>query len=370
MLRQKEKYLSPDDGGRSPIKKSRGKLPDIEKALSNWVKKRQREGSQLSDTMIREKALFFASTVGGPDGRLKILNSNWLAEFKQKNCLTIPASRNNSIDTANSLDSSSNEHSVVQTPNVLSPDPSATTSPSSVSPKQEQDEPTRASAHTTPKLDSSDFTGGLPQYNNSVRGKSRSPSVSNQANGLFTCEDPFEMSGDAKPPNGAGNPKRPRSQTFPITATEPGVVPNGTSDHTSPKSQPVCQTSMAAPAIAGDEVHCPTEATAMKRNHSNPEIKITPMRPPPLPKSSTASSPVNSPDSPTQDEARKALELVMNYFQHQPSGLVAQDYVTIGKLMERLELAQNQAAAQRSLQRIDEYPDGHRVCKKRSIHII
>lgn len=93
------------------------------------------------------------------------------------------------------------------------------------------------------------------------------------------------------------------------------------------------------------------------------------MQPPPLPNSATV-SPISSPGSPTHDEARRALELVVNYFNNQPTGLGAQDYLTIGKLMEKLELAQNQAAGLRGLHRIDEHADGHRVSKKRSIHTL
>ncbi|KAJ5465181.1 uncharacterized protein N7458_000867 [Penicillium daleae] len=38
------------------------------------------------------------------------------------------------------------------------------------------------------------------------------------------------------------------------------------------------------------------------------------------------------------DEARQAMELVMNYFRHHPSGMAPQEYITFGKLRERIEL--------------------------------
>lgn len=38
VLRQKEKYLSHDDGSRSPAKRLKGRSPDIERALANWAK--------------------------------------------------------------------------------------------------------------------------------------------------------------------------------------------------------------------------------------------------------------------------------------------------------------------------------------------
>jgi hypothetical protein len=114
----------------------------------------------------------------------------------------------------------------------------------------------------------------------------------------------------------------------------------------------------------------PDERPLIKRNRSNPEIKTTSMQPPPLPKSNTV-SPVSTPGSPTQDEARRALELVMSYFQNQPTGLGPQEYISIGKLMEKLELAQNQASGlPGGLHRIDEHADSPRVSKKRSIHTL
>ena len=46
-----------------------------------------------------------------------------------------------------------------------------------------------------------------------------------------------------------------------------------------------------------------------------------------------------SPSSPSQDDARKALELVIDYCQNELSGMLEpQDYVTIGRLMEKLNL--------------------------------
>lgn len=43
--------------------------------------------------------------------------------------------------------------------------------------------------------------------------------------------------------------------------------------------------------------------------------------------------------SPTPEDARRALEVVMAFFQHQPSGVVdPQEYMAMGKLMEKLRL--------------------------------
>jgi hypothetical protein len=127
---------------------------------------------------------------------------------------------------------------------------------------------------------------------------------------------------------------------------------------------------LQSPLELGDEESKPIgldHAIVIKRNRSNPEIKTISMPPP---SKSTTISPTSSPGSPTQDEARRALELVMSYFEHQPAGLAAQEYLTIGKLMERLEIAKSQSGSLFSgLPRIDEHEDiAPRVTKKRSIH--
>src|SRR5437764_6291750 len=87
VLRQKEKYLFPDDGSRSPVKRSKGKFPDIERALSVWAKNSQKHGIHVTDSMIKEKARFFATTVGNSESHLKANSTSWLEKFKQKNNL-------------------------------------------------------------------------------------------------------------------------------------------------------------------------------------------------------------------------------------------------------------------------------------------
>ncbi|KAF2195583.1 CenpB-DNA-bind-domain-containing protein [Zopfia rhizophila CBS 207.26] len=114
VLRQKEKYLYQDDGSRSPIKRSKGKFPDIERALSNWARNHQRQGLPLSDVMIREKARFFATTIGNSESHLKANSTSWLEKFKQKNNLMRAKSGKSSI--AEESEGTSNPPSTAQTP--------------------------------------------------------------------------------------------------------------------------------------------------------------------------------------------------------------------------------------------------------------
>jgi hypothetical protein len=67
------------------------------------------------------------------------------------------------------------------------------------------------------------------------------------------------------------------------------------------------------------------------------------MQPPPLPTSASenkGSSTNSTSVTPSQEEAARALELVMSFFQSQTADFVVepQDYVAIGKLMEKLRI--------------------------------
>ena len=48
VFRQKEKYLIQDDGSKSPVKRAKGRSPDIERALAVWAK------DQVSPSSHRE----------------------------------------------------------------------------------------------------------------------------------------------------------------------------------------------------------------------------------------------------------------------------------------------------------------------------
>ncbi|KAJ9200281.1 hypothetical protein DTO164E3_2988 [Paecilomyces variotii] len=376
VLRQKEKYLNPDDGSRSPIKRAKGRVPDIEKALSNWARNYQRQGYPLTDAMIREKAHFFATTCGSPDGKEKVLTTAWLEKFKQKNNLLGAKSRKGSIDTASDigspsqLNTNSSTASASQTPSGVSPiSPGGLTTPSPVSPPANQDSLRKDS------LQGFDFGNDYrPTHAQSTTSLDTAPSLTASMaspTSPFVSDSPYTPTLQNGLPSIGSNSSRPRSQTFPLAAAiEPGLLsPNGSADQLTPKN--VLQESMSTSVLDSpldDAALDSDEPTTIRRNHSSPEIKTQLMQPPPLPKSNTT-SPISAPSSPTQDEARRALELVMNYFQNQPSGLGAHDFMTIGKLMEKLELAQNQASIlPGGLHRIDEREDGLRVSKKRSIH--
>jgi hypothetical protein len=361
-LRNKDKYLFPDDGSRSPIKRSKGKFPDIERALSNWARNHQRQGLPLSDSIIRDKARFFATTVGNSESHLKVNSNSWLEKFKQKNHLLGAKSRKPS--DANDSDTGFNGDSLSgpQTPNGISPiSPTGYASPSPLSPRGSRDSvktespdsymdfsyrhvhsqsaTSLASCYSESTAPSS-FTGG-PQSPNS-------PFFGSDPNSATSPYAPSQLPRFMT--SMSANTARPRSQTFPMLGIETNQgTPPGPGEYTPKQIQQI----MSAPAL-----ETPVEELSesplgnasimhhqQSRSGSNPNHTSSPtlMAPPPHP-STTSSSPntstLSSPVSPpSQDEARRAMELVMNFFQNQPTGLVdSQEFIIMGKLMEKLKV--------------------------------
>lgn len=86
------------------------------------------------------------------------------------------------------------------------------------------------------------------------------------------------------------------------------------------------------------------------------------MQPPPLPTTSgqaddKCSSCTDSLSmTPSQEEAARALELVMSFFQSQNAGFVVepQEYVTIGKLMEKLRIKRDSEGLSSDMRRVSE----------------
>lgn len=93
-----------------------------------------------------------------------------------------------------------------------------------------------------------------------------------------------------------------------------------------------------------------TQATP-SLSHSSP---ITP---------SSAISSVAGPGSPTLDETRRALEVVMSYLQHQPQiSVEPKELIFMGSLMERLRLQGSRQGSVSSVGAGTEMPGGmHRI---------
>lgn len=375
VLRQKEKYLYQDDGSRSPIKRSKGKFPDIERALANWARNHQKQGLPLTDNIIREKAKFFATTVGNNDSHLKANSTSWLEKFKQKNNLLGSKSRKGSI--AEESEGTSNPPSNVHTPGGISP-----TSPSGVSPS-----PLSVSAKLskeelkTESPDIQDFSNHRRPFH-SQSSTSLSSVFTDTAPSSFSAgptsptslSSPFFTPDSATGPNpfigrgqpGSSNFQRPRSQTFPmLVGVEQYMSPPPSSEALTPKF--LNSTALDSPM---DEFQ-PSLAAIDDAMQASPTTVTNSMQPPPLP-NGVSTAPVSIsmqqsgtlqtisegmlPMSPSQEEAARALELVWTFFQQQHEGFVVepQEYVTIGKLMEKLKIKRGSESLPSGMRRTSE----------------
>jgi hypothetical protein len=371
VLRQKEKYLYQDDGSRSPIRKNKGKFPDIERALSNWAIKYEKKGHTLNDGMIREKARFFATTVGSSESHVKVNSSAWLEKFKQKYGLMGAKSRKVSLST-DDVERHSTPMSSSQTPIDGSPPPSGTTSPPS--------QLTSTKSEENMKTDSPDSYVDFNNPNQPFHCQSStslSSVFTDTAGSTFSAGPTSPTSPFFTPDSGCGpspfvpqqphgiagsgqtGPSRPRSQTFPVPAGVDSYISPASSESLTPKYLPA--TTLESPV----DVHSGSGGEQIHTRGSNESMNT--MQPPPLPSTGTpnisistqqnqksayqqhtpispASAHTMSPTSPSSDDARRALELLMNFFQSQPNGFVEpQEYMTIGKLMEKLRLQQGRS---------------------------
>ena len=361
------------------MKRSKGKFPDIERALSNWARNHQRQGLPLSDAIIRDKARFFAATVGTSECHDKVNSSSWLEKFKQKNHLLGAKPRKssqNSSDGRRSSESKSGSH----TPNGLSPVSPLETAP--LSPKQGQEYPK---------------TGSPDSYGNLTYRHTHSQSTTSLASCLSDNTNPSSFTSDIRSPTSpffspnpscgpspfipqqaqlspiAANSIRPRSQTFPMVGIEPSYI--SPTPSTEPLTPKYLQRSVAMPSMESSlselsEPHLSIEHSLHQPPHGLPNYTTSPssMAPPPMPTLTTGPSPISSPTiPPSQDEARQALEVLMTFFEHQPSGAVdPQEYFTMGKLMEKLKLQGGLPGGMQAMQTPER--DVAPVAKKRSIN--
>ena len=397
VLRQKDKYLYPDDGSRSPIKRSKGKFPDIERALANWARNHQRQRLPLSDDMIRDKARFFATTVGSQECHTKVNSSVWLEKFKQKNqLLGAKAASKGSTATDSDAGPNSESKSGSETPNGISPVSPGTVHPGS--PDLHQDD--MKSESPTGYMDFVDYQHPYSQSATSlVSSYSDNTIMSTFSGDVRSPTSPFFSSASSCGPSPCiASPQthlptlasaasiRPRRGTYPTISPDPSYMnlPDA-AEPAIPKylQAPLITSALESPLEEMDEPILDLDAGMLHRSHgatrtnspNQSQPAASSMAPPPNP-TIRPSSPnggsgggLSSTGTPSQDEARRALEVLMTFFKHQPSGVDPQEYITMGKLMEKLKLQTNSLPGGMHSVGVNERGEGGLpINRKRSIH--
>lgn len=381
VLRQKDKYLQKQvDGVKSPERRAKGKSPDIEKTLSNWVSKEQKKGTILTDKVIRDKAQYFAS-VSGPDHAAPnpASNASWLKAFKRSHNIhrngtdqdELAPTDSESVPKTVSRPRSAEDNSP-QSPKAETPPLQSMTQGMKREGSPDMESP-EGFADLTTTLSGNSFSAAFAETPSS----SFSPiSVLSPSSPFFNPDPSSANSGPLfrrvgrlkmteEDSSDHGNFERSRNQNFPLI--HQGLL-YGDALGEVPQYVPVNELDspmhdMSPPSESIDQAMNDTSVESFDASAGQPQTMgpMSPnhaMHPPPAPfpflarRPSSQSTSISThetrfavaPTYPSQEEARQALQIVWQYFASQPHGaenrLDMEETAMMGKFMEKLKIRQ------------------------------
>lgn len=406
VLSRKDKWLNPEDRSNSPIKKTKGKIPDIDKTLANWLRNEQQKGRLVSDSEIQEQARMYARPFR--EAETKINNPSWLEKFKQKHSLggrlirrasetNIPSAGSSKLSTTSPVLANSQPSSAISSASPVHQQSASPFSGGRVGGEGEKEgrgssmmmdfneAPPAASGNSFKHSGPNHSTTSLSSvFNSETAGSSFSENtISPTGTGQFTFSpDPnvggFLPADHARQiPSGGSNFQRPRSQTFPTLdleymnqSTSQGnepLTPKFASAHpgsTAPSSaldSPAHEFASAGPFGLDNTMSPHLQPSHPTLHHSSSAGSLhgrggqqqQQQSTTPIIGSASLSSVASSPVSPSQDEARRAADTLLSFIANSgPHGLVDQnDYNAVIRLTEKLRLhqqAHQQAASARA----------------------
>lgn len=324
------------------MKRSKGKFPDIERALAVWAKNTRKQGVALTDMMIREKAKFFAMSVGISDSQFKANSAGWLEKFKQKNNLHANGRGRSESDVtglgrmSSVLSSPRQGHSRTEsTPLFKQESASSLGSPLMRESKSQDSNQTQ-----TESPESYMEFGGFKQMQTpgSTSTTSMSSMFTDTASSFTGPASPTSpFFSDARTDSGRPSPgypsraripgvqQRPRSQTFPMALDPTYISPPPSSEPLTPK---LLQTAAPPPELTSPAPDVPHPLASPRDTPISSHTTV-----------SGHSAPSTPMGSPSREDAYRALEVVMSFMRQQPVGFVEpDDYVLVGKLLGRFGL--------------------------------
>ncbi|TDZ23609.1 Tigger transposable element-derived protein 6 [Colletotrichum orbiculare MAFF 240422] len=375
VLRNKEKYLNPEaDRSQSPAGRRhvKGKFPDIDRAVTSWYRRQHSAGLSPGDDEILEQARHFSRTThGGSDaGQTKSINTTWLERFKQRNILVAGRlSRRASETNITHHSKLSGSPSV----GVSSISPASPTGPQSPLSADRSDDDVvhglgfvnygessaykHSNSQSTTSLNSALTDAGNSSFSGSALSPTATFTFSPDPNaGAFLNSDASRrVQGGA-----ASNFQRPRSQTFPTLDLE-YMNQAASTEPMTPKYQPAStapSSALESPIYEMTTHHFALDngiASSPHLHHSSSSSSIA---------GRSATTPAgSSPTSPTQEDARKAADTLLSFFQSTASsGLVDKnEFEVMLKLTEKLRVHQqhiNKISAPQPLGGLDRIPEG------------
>lgn len=317
--------LPPPEDVVSPGKKSKAKLPDFEKTLANWIRNQQKKGLPVSDDDLKKRARVFSFS---RSDQATVSSTKWLEEFKQKNRLGKYADIPDRSGTLNT-----------DTSPVGSPDsddseaPIATAEDLQLSTKDKEED-----------YFDFDFKSPIPEERDSHPIMSPAPTAAPEHDHEMT-DLPMEPSFD----EAAKHVNRQRSQTLPHL----GDYSNGSPLPAMPILDAKPPLSRAMTTSLAAEIHVDPVMT-IKRHKSVPDIHeelneahFSSLHPPPM----LPASVVSNIGAPAEDDNIKALHAIKQLLQDNPGVADADDYLAIGKLMEKMKLLKSPTPSTISLGR-------------------
>jgi len=355
VLRHKEKYLGQqEERSSSPIKRTKGKGVDIEKALTNYVRNAQKTGMSVTGEDIKEKARLFSATMGSVAEYGKS-NSVWLDKFMLKHGigqgkLMRRASETNIPDSVRGSPSLS----ASQPSSAISPaSPSAHLSPSPLSANRSEEDKEGVGNYMDFNSAPSSYKHSNSQSTTSLSSAFTDTATSSFSGSALSPTAPFNFSPDPNaggfiadqnrqipPPGGpASNFQRPRSQTFPTLDIE--YMNQQSTEPQTPKyhvSSTAPSSALESPANEsnGPPFNLDSTVTSPQLRHSSSNSSMTGRATTPA----TAASPI----SPTQEDARRAADTLLSFIQSASGFVDHNEYLAVVRLTEKLRIQQSQMA--------------------------
>lgn len=357
----------PKDESVSPGKKSKAKLPDFEKTLTNWVKNQQKKGLPITDEDLRKQAQVFSFS---RSDQAVVSSASWLEKFKRKNHL-VPQKGD---PEATLVDSSTT--SVAETP----VDGSPTSSNGLVSPPM-----SAIDKNDNESIIKVESTQDFFDFEDQKEAFEHSPSMSQELeeaideteSGFIPSPVPSEMvCGD---PDGialldgmddiTGASTRQRSQTY---SHAPNIAGSSRPSSAGQKAPSLPVRSLTS-TVADARPASVDPRQMMKRHKSVPDIhnpeqvQYSSMQPPPLPRSADA-SPISNPASPAEEDKNiLALHSIKALLEQNPNVAEPDDYLAIGKLMQKMKILRPVPSVLPGGMHPIDIMDSPRISKKRTI---
>ncbi|PHH82421.1 hypothetical protein CDD83_3274 [Cordyceps sp. RAO-2017] len=367
VLRHRDQYLKREQEPDFAFKRAKGKHPDFDRTLSNYVRRQQQRGFDIKDEEIMEQARLFARASGNQEGLLGTLTPTWLQKFKQKHGigsgrLMRRASEANIPDSAR-MSTAPGAAGKAATPSVISPvSPTQPLSPLSGSRSDEdlhkdtiEFELTYRAQGSKPARSPGDDgrDGGAAALSVGTMSPAGSFNFSPDPNvGAFQVDHhaPQAEAADGAEPH----LRDKRSRTFPsldVNFAARREAAEALAEPLTPRH--------AAPVASSPSSSVQSPASELRAIPFTIDTSLA--SPPPLHRTNSNSSmtgrssgtPVTttavcdaSPDSPTYEEARHAANTLLSFIQKRNSNgqFEQSEYLAVVQLTKKLQLHQYQTA--------------------------